>query len=249
MKFKNATDRASQCCAVSPISIPKNTKIPWTTPFVLDTFFLHRIDNHQRTTVWLRPPRPHWMTEAEYAACPEKIEVRLVVVIIEQPDFRSKKYTIATTILDTKIFTREWITNVYRSRWLVELDIRSIKCSLGMDIVRAKTPEMVRTEIWSCLLAYNLIRMKMLRCCAAHGRMPCTLCFATTQGLLANNWLLASVMLTAELTELGEQTSVSEIVRNRPDRVEPRANKRRSKLFASLTKPRAHAKLELFTAA
>ena len=54
---------------------------------------------------------------------------------------------------------RQWIASVYRSRWLVELDIRSIKCSLDMDVVRAKTPTMVKTEIWSCLLAYNLIRI------------------------------------------------------------------------------------------
>lgn len=214
-----------------------------------DPLGANRIDKHQRTTVWLRPQRPDWMTEEEYAACPEKIEIRLVDVIIEQPGFRSEKYTIATTILDTKVFTRDWITNVYRSRWMVELDIRSIKCSLDMDIIRAKTPEMVKTEIWSCLLAYNLIRMKMLQSCAVNGRMPRTLSFTTTLQLLANNWLLASVILTAELVELGQQTSASEIVGNRPDRVEPRANKRRPKLLALLTKPRAQARLELTTAA
>ena len=70
-----------------------------------------------------------------------------------------------------------------------------------MDIVRAKTPAMVQTEIWSCLLAYNLIRMKMLQSCSSSGRMPRTLSFTTTQQLLANNWLLPSVSLTAELIE------------------------------------------------
>lgn len=209
----------------------------------------NRIDKHQRTTLWLRPKRPDWMTEEEYSECPEQIEIRLVDVIINQPGFRSKKYTIATTNLETKVFSRDWITSVYRSRWLVELDIRAIKCSLGMDIIRAKTPEMVQTEIWSCLLAYNLIRMKMLQSCAANGRMPRTMSFTTTQQLLANNWLLASVMLTKQLVELGQQTSSSEVVGRRPDRVEPRANKRRPKLLALLTKPRAQAKQELITAA
>jgi hypothetical protein len=65
-----------------------------------DPFGAHRIDKHQRTTVWLRPARPDWMSEEEYAACPEKIEIRLVDVIIQQPGFRSKKYTIVTTILE-----------------------------------------------------------------------------------------------------------------------------------------------------
>lgn len=208
-----------------------------------------RIDNHQRTTVWLRPRRPNWMSEEEYAACPEQIEIRLVDVVIDQPGFRSKKYTIATTILETHVFTRDWLMSVYRSRWLVELDIRAIKCSLGMDVVRAKTPAMVQTEIWSCLLAYNLIRMKMLQSCAANGRMPRTLSFTATQQLLANNWLLASVMLTDALIVLGQQTSSSEVVGNRPDRVEPRANKRRPKILALLNKPRHTARLDIMSAA
>lgn len=208
-----------------------------------------RIDKHERTTVWLRPPRPSWMSQEEYAACPEQIEIRLVDVLIEQPGFRSKKYTIATTILETNVFTRHWLTEVYRSRWLVELDIRSIKCSLGMDIVRAKTPAMVQTEIWSCLLAYNLIRMKMLQSCAINRRMPRTLSFTTTLQLLANNWLLASVMLTSELVALGQQTSSSEVVGNRLNRIEPRANKRRPKILALLNKPRHTARLDIMSAA
>lgn len=208
-----------------------------------------RIDRHQRVTVWVRPTRPEWMSEEEYARCPEQIEIRLVDVVATQPGFRSKTYTIATTILEADVFSRDWIASVYRSRWLVELDIKSIKCSLGMDIVRAKTPAMVQTEIWSCLLAYNLIRMKMLQSCAANGRMPRTLSLTATLQLLANNWLLASVVLTDELVELGQQTSSSEYTGHRLDRIEPRANKRRPKLLALLTKPRAQAKLELLTAA
>ena len=180
---------------------------------------------------------------------PKQIEIRLVDIVIDQPGFRSKKFTIATTMLQREVFTRDWLMSVYRSRWLVELDIRAIKCSLGMDIVRAKTPAMVQTEIWSCLLAYNLIRMKMLQSCAANGRMPRTLSFTTTMQLLANNWILASVMLTNELVELGCQISSSQIVGNRPDRIEPRANKRRSKAIALLTKPRRKAIVELKQAA
>ena len=214
-----------------------------------DPLGARRLNKHQRVTVWLRPKRPDWMSEQEYDELPEQIEIRLVDVIIEQAGFRSKKYTIATTMVETKVYSRDWITSVYRSRWLVELDIRSLKCSLDMDTVRAKTPAMVRTEIWSCLLAYNLIRMKMLQSCAVSGRMPRTLSFTTTLQLLAANWVLASVMLTAELVQLGLETSSSETVGNRLDRVEPRANKRRPKLLALLKKPRQLAKLELMNAA
>jgi hypothetical protein len=208
-----------------------------------------RIDKHQRITVWHKPQCPDWMSESEYAALPDQIEVRLVDVTITQPGFRATKYTVATTILETKMYTRDWITSVYRGRWLVELDIRSVKCSLGMDIVRAKTPAMVRTEIWSCFLAYNLIRFKMMQSCTASGRMPRTLSFTTTMTMLATSWLVGSVILTPSLVQLGMQISGSEQVGNRLDRVEPRANKRRAKILALLTKPRQLAKSELLGAA
>jgi hypothetical protein len=209
----------------------------------------NRINKHERTIVWLRPQRPTWMSQEEYEAMPDQVEVRLVDVVIEQPGFRSKKFTVATTIVNRRIYSRGWIASVYRSRWLVELDIRAIKCSLGMDIVRAKTPAMVKTEIWSCLLAYNLIRMKMLQSCAVNGRMPRTLSFTATMQLLAGTWVLAAVVLTDEMVQLGLEMSSSEIVGDRPDRIEPRANKRRPKILALLNKPRRAAKAELVTAA
>ena len=167
---------------------------------------------------------------------------------VEQPGFRPSKYTIATTIMQPEVYSREWITSVYRSRWLVELDIRSIKCSLGMDIVRAKSPAMLKTEIWSCLLAYNLIRLKMLQTCALKEHTPRTTSFTATTQLLATKWVLAAVVLTPKLVELGIQSPTSQRIGIRPDRVEPRANKRRPKLLALLKKPRHIAKAELVTA-
>ena len=208
-----------------------------------------RINKNERLTVWLRPQRPKWMSEQQYAKMPAQIEIRLVDVVIEQPGFRSKKYTVATTIADHKVYTRSWIASVYRSRWMVELDIRTIKCSLGIDIIRAKSPEMVKTEIWSCLLAYNLIRLKMLQSCATSGRMPRTLSFTTTMQMLATKWVLAAVILTEELIELGMQTPTSQRTGHRPDRVEPRVNKRRPKLIALMKKPRQILVQELIAAA
>ena len=42
--------------------------------------------------------------------------------------------------------------------WYIELDIETLKITLGMDVLRCKTPAMAVKEIWACLLAYNLIR-------------------------------------------------------------------------------------------
>ncbi len=198
-----------------------------------------RLCQGQRLVTWKRPDRPGWMSETQYQQQPPAIEIRLVDVQVPQKGFRSQEFTVATTMLDPKADTGSWIASVYRSRWLVELDIRAIKCSLGMDILRAKSPAMVRTELWSCLLAYNLIRWKMLQSCAAQDRDPRSLSFTTTMQLLATNWLLCAVIsVPPELVKLGQATPCSEQVGHREGRCEPRKNKRRPKVLAFMTKPR-----------
>ncbi len=198
-----------------------------------------RLNKRERIVVWDRPQRPTWMSAEEYSQQPETIEIRLVDIQVEEPGFRPDGFTVATTIMDRKVYSAAWIGSVYQSRWLVELDIRSIKCSLGMDILRAKTPEMVRTELWSCMLAYNLIRLKMLQSCATSGRDPRSLSFTTSLQLLGTSWLMcAATGVTEELAALGQAASSSEKVGHRPGRTEPRKNKRRPKLIALMTKPR-----------
>lgn len=177
---------------------------------------------------------------------PATVEIRLVDVQMHEPGVRTKGFTAATTMLDHKLYLAAWIGSDYRSRWLVELYIRSIKCSLGMEVLRAKTPEMLRTEFWSCLLAYNLIRAKILQSCATSGREPRSLRFTAKMRLLGKNRLLCAVIgVTSVLAQLGEEASSSELVGHRPDRVEPRVNKRRAKVMALMTKPRRKYHAEL----
>lgn len=205
-----------------------------------------RLGQGQRQVTWKRPPRPDWMSEEEYQAQPEEITIRLVDVQVDQAGFRTKTFTVATTLLDCQAYPREWIAAVYQSRWLVELDIRDIKCSLGMDHLRAKSPEMVQTELWSCLLAYNLIRLKMLQSSLESGRDPRSLSFSSTLKLFGTSWLVCAVMgVSEEMLELAQNASTRGRVGHRPDRVEPRANKRRPKVLALLTVPREAARAQL----
>lgn len=201
-----------------------------------------RLSKQERLVIWLRPlVCPAWMTSQEYRQQPETLTVRMVDVQISEPGYRAKTFTITTTIVDRKSCPARWIAAMYQSRWLIELDIRSIKCSLGMDILRAKTPAMVLTELWSCLLAYNLIRFKMLQSGITAGRDPRSLSFTTTQQMLATNWLPGAVTkITGELVKLGQQIPCSERVGQRTGRAEPRARKRRTKALALLQKPRYH---------
>jgi hypothetical protein len=205
-----------------------------------------RINKNERIVTWERGPRPNWMSLELYNQQPATIELRLVDIRVEEAGFRTKSFTVATTIIDHNLYPAAWIGAIYRNRWLVELDIRSMKCSLGLDILRAKTPEMVRTELWSCLLAYNLIRLKILQSSIASGRDPRSMSFTTTMQLLGTNWLLGAVIgFTDILAQLGQEASSSERVGHRPDRIEPRANKRRPKVLALMTKPRRDYHAEL----
>lgn len=188
---------------------------------------------------WTRPARPDWMDEATYATMPAALEVRLVESINEQAGQRTEKITIATTLLDHKLHDAAWLAGIYRGRWRVELDLRAIKVTLGMDVLRAKTPAMARTELWSCLLVYNLIRESMLQAARASGRGCRTLSLTATLQMLGNLWLASAIRhFTGELTILFHAHQVALTVGNRPGRNEPRVNKRRPKLIALMTKPR-----------
>jgi len=88
--------------------------------------------------------------------------VRECRVRVEQPGFRVQTLIIATTLLDTDAFTNDDLATLYRARWHAELDLRSLKETLQMDVLRCKTPALVRKELWTHILAYNLIRMPRL---------------------------------------------------------------------------------------
>lgn len=198
-----------------------------------------RLAKGQYLATWTRPPRPAWMDEATYATMPVSIQVRLAESSNDQPGQRTEKLTIATTLLDHKLYDAKWLAGIYRGRWRVELDIRAIKVTLGMDVLRSKTPEMVRTELWSCLLVYNLIRESMLQAALGSGRVCRTLSLTATLQMLGNLWLAKAIHdFDAELCVLFQTHQVTPKVGHRPGRNEPRVNKRRPKILKLMTEPR-----------
>jgi putative transposase len=204
----------------------------------------------QRRVVWPRPKCPDWMSKEEYAPMPTSLEVRLVDVRVDEPGYRTTQFTVATTILDHRVFTSTWIASAYRTRWLVELDIRSIKCSLGMESLRAKTPPMVRSELWSCLLAYNLTRLKMLQSGIDGSRDTRSMSFTKAMVMLGTIWLMCGARgVNASLIKLGQSLPLDTVVGHREGRIEPRANKRRPKILKLMTLPRAAYQAQMMTAA
>jgi putative transposase len=207
-----------------------------------------RLGKKDHAVTWTRPDRPEWMDVETYERMPRTIEVRELQVNVSQPGFRVESLVVVTTLLDANEYTKESLAELYHKRWLVELDIRAIKCTMGMDVLRCKTPAMVHREIWSCLLAYNLIRKAIMEAARGKSLGPRQLSFtAAMQKIAASHSVLLVVdeatagrLVACHLKDLAGQE-----VGNRPDRLEPRAVKRRPKPHALLTKPRQEARDEL----
>lgn len=192
--------------------------------------------------------RPVWMEEETYQRLPETLEVREVRVRIHQRGFRVRSLVLVTTLVDANIYSQREIAEAFRQRWHVELDMRAIKQTMGMSVLRCKTPGMVRKEIWMHLLAYNLIRALMAEAAQSVDLEPRKISFAgAIQTLNAFAPILESTCSRnlAHLWELLLYAISRHRVGNRPDRYEPRAVKRRAKPIALLTVPRQQARNRL----
>ena len=183
---------------------------------------------------------------------PATLQVRALEVQVDRPGFRVERFVVVTTLTDAREYTNDDVAELYHQRWLVELDIRALKVTLGMDVLRCKTPQMVSKEIWSCLLAYNLIRQTILQAALAARRSPRQLSFTAALQKIAASWLTLPVSDEATLVLLVAvhlKHLPAHRVGHRPNRVEPRAVKRRPKPHKLLTKPRAEARAELLAGA
>lgn len=176
--------------------------------------------------------RPGWMSEEQFDSLPQELSIR---------EIATGNKVLITTLNDPALAPPQALKALYQSRWHVELDIRNIKTTLGMETLTCKTPEMAEKEMWVYLLAYNLIRILMAQSAALSDVLPRTLSFKHTLQLW-QTWsrrlslcddqedLMALFLLIAQ-----------QRVGNRAGRVEPRAVKRRPKPLPLLTRPRQEA--------
>ena len=139
-----------------------------------------RLGVEDHVVIWVKPERPEWMDEETYAQIPSEIKVRELRFKVEQPGFRVDELVLVTTMLDAAAYTKEELADLFLRRWNIELDLRSIKVVLQMDVLRCKSPEMVEKELWIHLLAYNLIRGVVAKAAEAHDKQPRQLSFKGT---------------------------------------------------------------------
>jgi hypothetical protein len=200
---------------------------------------------------WLKPTKPRSIDRKTYDLLPEFLMIRETHVCVEQAGFRTRSLVVATTLLDAEEFSKDDLAQVYRARWNAELDLRSLKRTMQMDVLRCKTPELVRKEIWTHVLAYNLIRTIMAQAASKHGIEPRSISFkGAIQTLEALQPVIAlqgehdSVCRMKVYQQLLDAIAVHRVA-DRPDRFEPRLRKRRPKHYGFLRKPRWEAKRDL----
>ena len=197
-----------------------------------------RLATRDHVVHWPRPAHvPDWMSRAQYRAIPEQITLREVKV-----DGR----VLVTTLRDPRAVSKAQLGKLYQRRWHIELDLRCIKTTLGMEVLRCLTPAMIEKELWVHLLAYNLIRLLMAQAAVDHGTEPRRLSFKHTVQLYNQFYArsLCSPDAAASLALLFRLIT-QQCVGHRPGRIEPRARKRRPKSFQWLKVPRHLARHQI----
>jgi hypothetical protein len=207
------------------------------------------IDDH--IVEWPKPKKPHAIDRKTYNTLPEFLTIRECRFKIEQPGFRCKEIIIATTLLDADEFTVNDLAGLYRQRWNAELDLMSLKSVMQMDVLRCKTPELVRKELWTHILAYNLLRTIMAQAATKHDIKPRSISFKGTLQTLQRFQPAIDIMgqhdpaFCMHLYQHLLDCVASHRVANQPDRFEPRLRKRRPKHYGFLRKPRKQTKLDM----
>jgi hypothetical protein len=193
---------------------------------------------------WYRPQKANWMSQELYDSIPQQMPIRIVMLeAIENS--RVESLDIVTTFLNPKEYPASDIARLFGYRWNVELDIRGIKQSLNLDHVRCKSPQMVERELWTTLLAYNLVRWVCAQAAMVHDKLPRQMSFTAGCNVLLSQWLMPpdkSIRQTLGRHNLF-QIACNEVA-DRPGRIEPRVVKRRPKPYPLMTKPRNQYKQE-----
>jgi hypothetical protein len=210
-----------------------------------------RLGKDDHIVQWSKPPKPRSIDRNTYKSLPEFLTVREIRARVEQAGFRTETIIVVTTLLEAEEITANDLAELYRARWNAELDLRSLKRTMQMDILRCKTPELVRKEIWTHILAYNLIRTIIAQAATKHRIDPRSISFkGAIQTLEAFQPVIAIQGQRDAVCRMGLYQQLLDAiaahrVADRPDRFEPRLRKRRPKHYGFLRKPRAETKREM----
>jgi len=193
----------------------------------------------------IRWERPAWYKKAplpkdEWNQLPKELLLRQIKVDVERPGFRAKSFYIIATLLDPQIHSAQDLAELYYRRWSVELFFRDIKTTTKMDILRCKTPAMIRKEILMYFIAYNAIRHLIYESAHAYEKDPMRLSYKGALQALrqAEVYFNRAALCPPEILQIRENLhdSISaNTIPFRPGRSQPRCLKRRPKPYQLLT--------------
>ena len=209
-----------------------------------------RLGKHDHLIRWTRPKQPAWMDDETYQSIPETLELREIRFSVSTPGSRTSTITVATTLTDAKTYTKSDIAQLYGFRWNSELDIRDIKQTLNLNHVRCHSPAMVRKELWTTLLGYNLIRTTLAAAALLHKLKPRQLSFTSACQYLLAAWSHSTATATNDAVDVARSHQLLDHLANcrvadRPHRVEPRVLKRRRHHYPLMQQPRHTLKAQL----
>lgn len=188
--------------------------------------WLRRLGRQDQVVEWLKPVNcPLWMPWEQFAALADSIAIRELCYRIGRKGFRVKEITLATTLLDSSVYTLAGLSDLYYARWRIETNFGHLKTTMGLDVLKCKTVDGVRKELIIFALVYNLVRLVMLEAARRQKVDVERISFID-----AARWLAAAVT----------NEPLVQLVVNpyRPNRHEPRVRKRRPKQYPLMTKPR-----------
>jgi hypothetical protein len=208
-----------------------------------------RLGKNDHLATWTKPKHcPQGLPQEIYDQLPETLTIREIRYALQRKGYRTKSVTLATTLLDPKAYPKDDLTELFGQRWSVELDLRHLKTTMGMDVLSTQTPQMVRKEIFCHLLAYNLIRSLMWDAAVRYKVSALRLSIQATirhtlnfAPQLAQAGRLKRRVLYGDLLDL----IAKEQVPDRSGRSEPRVRKRRPKAYPVMNKPRQELRRKL----
>lgn len=186
---------------------------------------------HDHLVEWEKPQRPEWMTKKEYDSYPDSLVLR-ETDLSWQLARKGERFIVVTTLTDAERYPRALLGKMYKKRWKIEVVIRDLKSTFGMQHLAAQTPAMIEKTLWAHLLAYNALRWHMLNAALLFERPPDEVSVKTASRLLTEASHAILSLTAAKRAKLfsGLYFEMIQVrIGRRPDRQEPRAVKKRPK--------------------
>jgi len=182
------------------------------------------LGEHDQLVEWVKPKScPAWMDQQTFDQLPGHLLVRELRYTITRDGFRTRTVTLVTTLLDARKYAKNDLAELYRSRWQIETNLKHLKTTMGMDVLRCKTVDGVTKELLAYAIAYNLVRLAMLDAAERQGVPPDRISFIDALDVFCFG---------------GDPDTPIQINPDRPGRDEPRRIKRPKDRYTYLTKPR-----------